>query len=141
MGFLAAMTVVGILPQLQCDNGQLVCPLQNITCQCVVTGEFLSIRWRLRSEFIAAFDFNGQCGLMSTNCADATVEVLASGLSSNVSFVADLQPGPLTIECQESYTLASSKLFSIGMSFKNFTQLSSTKYQVVYVHAYLFENI
>ena len=115
MGFLAAMTVAGIVQQLECDHGQLVCPLQNITCQCVGTEKFTGIMWRLRSELIAAFDVFGQCTFSATNCSAATVEVLDSGLSSNVSFVAEqLQPGPLTIECKDAI-LTSSLSFSIGM--------------------------
>ena len=124
-GYLAAMTVAGIVPQLECNHDQLVCPLQNITCQCVVAEEFSSIRWRLRSELIAAFDHQGECTSLETSCSAATVEVLASGLSSNISFVAELQPGPLTIECQEAI-LTSSLSFSIGMcSLNNFTQLTN----------------
>ena len=112
MEFLAAMTLTGALAdQLQCDGDQLVCPLQNITCQCVVTGPVQAMAWRWNSKLIAGFDRLGQCTLTSTNCY-ATVEVLQSpqGLSSNVSFLAELQPGQIKIECRdgngESYTLS-----------------------------------
>ena len=119
LGFPVAMSVAGVSPQLACDHGQLVCPLQNITCQCVVTDEYPTIRWKLRSESIATFNHLGQCTLPKTNCSAATVEVLASGLSSNISFVAELQPGPVTIECQGAGITSSSLSFSLGMSFRN----------------------
>ena len=116
-GFLAAMTVAGLLPQLQCDYVQLVCPLQKITCQCVVTGDLQSIFWRVQSELIASFDHLGQCALFNSNCSAATVEVLASGLSSNISFAAELQPGPITIECINADFTSSSLSYSVGRSF------------------------
>ena len=116
MGFLAAMSIAGISPQLECGHGPLVCPLQNITCQCVVTEEYSGIRWKLRSEIIASFNYVGDCIFPITNCASATVEILASGLSSNISFVAELLPGPLTIECQGG-GFTSSLSFFFGMSF------------------------
>ena len=117
MGFLVAMSIAGISPQLECDHGQSVCPLQNITCQCVVTDEYSSLRWKLRSELIAAFDHHGQCTLAETNCSAATVEVQASGLASNISFVAELQPGPVTIECRGAGITSSSLSFFLGMFF------------------------
>ena len=117
MGFFAVMTVAGILPQLQCDYAQLVCPLQKITCQCVVTGDFQNIFWRLQSELIASFDHLGQCALVNSNCSAATVEVLASGLSSNISFVAELQPGLVTIGCLDADFTSSSLSYSVGRSF------------------------
>ena len=132
---LAAMIldITGTLEdQLECDHDQLVCPLQNITCLCVVTGSPQVIFWRLNSKLIAYFDHQGQCGLTNNNCS-ATVEVLQSpqGLSSNVSFVAELQPGPTTIECRDtdanSYTLSFS---TIGMFIK-ITLHIFTKHQVI----------
>ena len=117
MRFFAAMNVAGILPQLECDHNDLVCPLQKITCQCVVTGDFQVLLWKFSSEFIAVFDHLGQCYLVSTNCSAATAEVLASGISSNISFVTELQPGPVIIECQDAYSTSSYLSFSVGMFF------------------------
>ena len=114
MEFFATMSIGGVSPQLECNHGQSVCPLQNITCQCVVTDEYPSLRWKLGSELIAAFDLFGQCTFAETNCSAATVAVLAIGLSSNISFVAELQPGPVTIECQGVGTISSSLSFSFG---------------------------
>ena len=44
---LAAMTVTGMLPELQCIHNQLTCALQTITYQCVVTGTTQFISWKL----------------------------------------------------------------------------------------------
>ena len=102
--FFAGMTPMGKLEgHLQCDHDQLVCSLQNITCQCVMTGQGQVIVWSLNSELIAVFHFHGQCALKSSN-RSATVEVLQSPqeLLSNVSIVAELQPGPIAIECRDA---------------------------------------
>ena len=134
MEFLAAMTITGTLAgQLQCDHDQLVCPLQNITCQCVVTGPGQAIAWRLNSKIIASFDFLGQCTLTSTNCFFASVAVLESpqGLSSNVSFVAELQPGPTTIECRDADAKSYTSLYSTVGVFIKITLHIFTKHPVI----------
>ena len=110
------MTLSGILSKLQCSHDQLVCPLQNITCQCVVTGAVQTIRWTLHSEIIAQFDISGKA-LVSNPNYPATIEILETGQSSNVSFVAELQPGLSTIECTGFAAHFNSSYSIIGLFF------------------------
>ena len=99
--FLAAMAVGGMLPEMQCNHDQRVCPLQNITCQCVVTETETSkqtLSWYLHSELVGHFTHLGNSLVSNTNYP-ATVEVLENGLSSNLSFPAEVKSGTLTVEC------------------------------------------
>ena len=103
------------MPELQCDHNQLVCPLQNITCQCVVveTETFKQIVvWYLDSELIIVFNHLGSSQVVNANYT-ATVDVLENGLSSNLSFPAELQSGPLTVECVDVDFESNSRSFSI----------------------------
>ena len=109
---LAAMTVSGMLPELQCDQGQLVCPSQNITCQCVVTGTAQTITWRLGLILIAQFNQEGETLISNANYP-ATFEVLENGLSSNVSLPADLKSDPVTVECLDATFKSSTWSYSI----------------------------
>ena len=111
------MTVTGMLPELQCDHDQLTCPLQNITCQCVVMGTAQVIIWRLGSELIALFDQEGNNLASKTNYS-VTVEVLENGLSSNVSLPAELKSEPATLECLDASLKSSNWSYSIlGLFF------------------------
>ena len=113
------MTVTVALPELQCNHDQLVCPLQNITCQCVAMGMGQAIIWKFHSELIASFDADGKPIVTNTNYP-ATVEVLESGQSSNVSFPAELQPGPMTVECIDADFNSETWSYSIvGLFFKS----------------------
>ena len=113
------MAVTGMSPELQCDHDQLVCPLQNITCQCVVTEEYSYIIWYLHSEFVGYFSYFGSSVIGNPNYT-ATVEVLGKGLlSSNLSFPAELQSGPLTVECEDANAIPNNMLFLIeGLFFE-----------------------
>ena len=117
------MTVVGMLPELQCDHDQLVCLLQSITCQCVVTGTNVlppALFWYLHSELVGQFDHLGNSLASNTNYTyTATVKVLQNELSSNLSFPAELQSGPLTVECENADLNSNTKSFSIeGLLFE-----------------------
>ena len=96
----AAMTVTGMLPQLQCNHNQLTCALQTIICQCVVTGTGQFITWKLDMKLIAQFDVLGQSVFSDSNYP-ATAENLENGLSSNVSFSAELKSDPVTVQCSD----------------------------------------
>ena len=106
------MTVSGMLPELQCDQGKLACPLQNITCQCVVTGTAQTIAWRLGSKLIAQFNDVGETLISNANYP-ATFQVLANGLSSNVSLPAELKSDPDTVECLDAMFKSSTWSYSI----------------------------
>ena len=109
------MAVAGMIPELECDHDQLVCPLENITCQCVVTGTKVvlpAIFWFLHSEVVGQFDHLGN-SLISNTDYTTTVEVLENSLSSNLSFPAELQSGPLTVECVDADLNSNAKSFSI----------------------------
>ena len=109
------MAVAAMLPELQCDRDQLVCPLENITCQCVVTGTNVLlpvIIWVLHSEIVAQFDDLGN-SLASKTDYTTTVEVLENALSSNLSFPAELQFGPLTVACVDGDAKSTTMSFSI----------------------------
>ena len=120
------MAVAGALPGLQCDHDQPVCPLQNITCQCVVIGteEFPpNIYWYLHSEFVVHFNHLGKGQVNNPNYT-ASAEVLENGLSSNLSFPAELQSGALTVECVDVNFESSNWSFLIeGLFFEMFHPL------------------
>ena len=111
------------MPELQCDHNQLVCPLQNITCQCVVVETEMfkqTIVWYLDSELIIVFNHLGNSQVVNANYT-ATVDVLENGLSSNLSFPAELQSGPLTVECEDADFKFNSRSFSFkGQYIENF---------------------
>ena len=113
--FLAAMIVAGTLPELQCDHDQLVCPLQNITCHCVVT-EF-TLSWTLDSKLIA--QVNRQEKIVLNANYSVTVKVLEDGLnvSSNVSFVPELKSGPVTLLCQDIKGMSTWSYSLVGQFF------------------------
>ena len=115
------MTVTGVLPELQCDQDQLVCPLENITCQCVGTGMELTISWILDSKLIAQFSPEGE-SLFSNASYPATAKMLENGLSSNISFLAELKSDPVTLECLSvGETIASNtwsySIFGLSLNF------------------------
>ena len=91
---------------MSCNQDHLVCPLQNITCHCVVIGnDHQILTWTTQSQVIVQFSTGGQTIAPPTN-TNYTVTVEQSEndngleeLSSNLSFVAQLQSHPLTIEC------------------------------------------
>ena len=101
------MTVTGMLPELHCNHSQLTCALQTITCQCVVTGTGQQIIWKLDMEPIAQFDLLGK-SVFSNPSYPATAEVLENGLSSNVSFPAELKSDPVTVQCSSGFAGQSS---------------------------------
>ena len=113
------MTVTGMLPVLQCDQAQPLCPLQNITCQCVVAGTAQTIFWRVGSEFIVQFNQEGETVFSNTNYS-TTVEVLENGLSSNVSLPAGLKSDPVTVECLDANVKSSTWSYSILGLFLKF---------------------
>ena len=109
------MAVAEKLPELQCDHDQLLCPLQNITCQCVVveTGMFKqTIVWYLDSDFVVQFTYLGNRVVGNADYT-ATVEVLENGLSSNLSFPSELRTGPLTVQCEDAAFKSNTRSFSI----------------------------
>ena len=109
------MAVAATSPELQCDHDQLVCPLENITCQCVVMGTKVVlpvIIWYLHAELVGQFDDLGN-SLASNTDYTTTVEVLENGLSSSLSFPAELQSGPLTVECVDGDAKSTTLSFSI----------------------------
>ena len=106
------MSVSGMLPELQCDQEQPVCPSQNITCQCVVTGTAQTITWRLGSKVIAQFNHKGETLISNANYT-ATFQVLENGLSSNVSLPAELKSDPVTVECLDATFKSSTWSYSI----------------------------
>ena len=114
------MTVTGMLPELQCDHDQLGCPLQNITCHCVVTGTAPTIFWRVGSEFIAQFNQEGETVFIKANYSIyTTVEVLENGLSSNLSLPAELKSDPVTVQCFDALLKSSTWWYSIfGLFFE-----------------------
>ena len=125
------MTVTVALPELQCNNDQLVCPLQNITCQCVAMGTGQAIIWKLHSEVIASFETNGKPIVTNANYP-ATVEVLEGGQSSNVSFPAVLQPGPMTVECIDGDFKSETWSYSIvGLFLRVYTFIEQIVYHII----------
>ena len=106
------MTVAGMLPELQCDHDQLVCPLQNITCQCGVTEMPLAISWFLGSEGITQFDSLGQSVSENTNYS-ATAAVVGNGLLSNLSLHADPQSSPVTVHCEDAHGQSNTLSYSV----------------------------
>ena len=115
------MAVAATSPELQCDHDQLVCPLENITCQCVVTGTNLVLPfliWYLHSEIVDQFDDLGNSQVSNTGYT-TTVEVLENALSSNLSFPSELQSGPLTVACVDGDAKSTTMSFSIeGLFFE-----------------------
>ena len=86
--------------ELQCNHDQLVCPMQSITCQCVVMGEAQILTWTSQSQVIAQFGAFGQTLIPLTNTAyTVTVEELENEVSSNLSFTAQLYSDLVTIQC------------------------------------------
>ena len=127
------MAVTGsILPELQCNHDHLVCPLQTITCQCVVTGVLQSIFWEINSEIIAVVVHVGQSVIIQALYPTiATGKLVENGVSSNVSFVAELQFGPVTIRCIDDTEQSKNSSYSIfGMFFENFFLLFSLSYKL-----------
>ena len=107
-------------PELQCSHHQLVCPLQNITCQCVVTGQPQAIFWTLHTELIAQFGNKGQ-SVFNNPKYPATGKMLANGLTSNMSFSAELQTDPKTVECRDANAQSDTWSYSInGLFFEIF---------------------
>ena len=115
------MAVAATSPELQCGHDQLVCPLENITCQCVVTGtKFVlpAIIWYVHSQPVGFFDQDGFSYFSFPNYT-TTVEVLENGLSSNLSFPAELQSGPIIVECKDTNAQSTNRSFSIkGLFFE-----------------------
>ena len=106
------MAVTGTMPQLQCDHDQLVCPLQNITCQCVGTPGISTIFWSLDSQLIAWVTDDEEILGNDANYP-VTIMVLKSGLlASNLglSFVA----GPATVQCQNVHGISYWSYFIVG---------------------------
>ena len=115
------MCVTGILPELNCDHDQLVCPFQTVTCQCVVIGMVPGtvLAWRLDSKLIAQFTHEGESIYVAANY-NATGEMLQNGVSSNLSFVVQLQSGPVTLECIDSDGISNTWSCSIVGQFLTF---------------------
>ena len=90
--------------ELNCNQDHLVCPLQSITCHCVVIGNDQLLAWKSQSQLIVQFTTNGQTVAPLTN-ANYTVTFKqlendeGDKLSSNLSFTALLQTHPMTIQC------------------------------------------
>ena len=114
------MTVAGMLPELHCDHDQLVCPLQNITCQCAVTAKPLAMAWFVGSKLIVQFDRFGQVVSNNANY-NATAVVVEERLLSILSFPAKLQSGSVTLRCEDAYGQVNTSSYSIvGAFFENF---------------------
>ena len=97
----AAMTVSAASLQLQCDHDQLVCPLQNITCQCTVVNRS-SIAWSVDAEVVLVLE-NGEIAGNNANYP-VTVKVLENGLlASNLSFII---AGSVTVQCLDSMEMS-----------------------------------
>ena len=110
--------VTGIFTELQCDHNQLVCPLQNISYPCVVTGTILAMIWRLNSQNIALFNNLRESTFSNINYF-ATGKIVQTGLSSNLSFSAELQSGPVTLECKDGNGISNTWSHSIvGRCYK-----------------------
>ena len=108
-------------PELQCNHDQLVCPSENITCQCVVTGtKFVLpvIIWCVNSLPVGYFNHLGTSYFSFPNYT-TTVEVLENGLSSNLSFPVELLSGPITVECKDTNAQSANRSFSTeGLFFE-----------------------
>ena len=86
--------------ELQCSGDQLVCPLQSITCQCVVKGDVLIITWKSQSQIITQLEASGHINVPVTKTNfTVTVEGSTNEMSSNLSFTAQLQSDATTIKC------------------------------------------
>ena len=125
-------------PELQCDHDQLVCPLQNITCQCVATGtkELLpAIYWYLQYELVGQINNVGKAiYYTATVNYTATVEVLENALSSNLSFRGEPQYGPLTVLCADnSYTQRTRSFLIEGLFLE--VQSFSCNQSFTYIYA------
>ena len=92
--------------ELSCNQDHLVCPLQSITCHCVVIGnDHQILTWKAQSQVIVQFNTGGQTIAPPTN-TNYTVTFEESEydngpdeLSSNLSFIAQLQSHSVTIQC------------------------------------------
>ena len=91
-----------------------MCPLQTIICHCVVTAN--TVFWRLDEEITVYVDHTGLIYVSNTKYS-ATVKVLEDELSSNVSFVAELESGPVTLQCQDYNGISTWQYSIVGQFF------------------------
>ena len=120
LAYLAGMTssIRATELDLQCNHDQIVCPLQNITCQCVVEGTEPTLVWKLQSSIVAQFDSNATSFLPPTNFEIiSTATAQGNEISSTMSFTAQLQynlMNTVTMECSDNgtYPLSSSYAYT-----------------------------
>ena len=107
------MAVAATARQLQCNHDQLVCPLQNITCQCVANQS--TIFWNLDSELVVGVTNDEEIKGNNANYP-ATVKVLENGLlASNLSLII---AGSVTVQCQDALGISNQSYSIVGTLLK-----------------------
>ena len=112
-------TVRGIVLELWCNHDNEICPLQNITCRCVAEGVKQTFVWKMQSQPIAQFDFNGKL-IKSPSGFDIVANALSQEdkISSNLSFIVELKDDTMTVQCFDDGENSKSSSYAVIFTYK-----------------------
>ena len=99
----------------------MICPLENVTCQCMVEGMKQNLVWKMQSQTIVQIDSDGRFTLSPTDS-----DIVATALSqenkilSNLSFTAQRwADDSMTVECfDDGENFMSASYAVVGKLFK-----------------------
>ena len=108
----------GEVLELRCNHDALICPLQNVTCLCLVTGSRSGLAWKMQSQIVAQFSSSGK---VVQPPADSAIEAKAqdqgNGVSSNLSFIAQSQDETMAVECSDDGVNSISSSYTVVGGF------------------------